>query len=239
MPLLAVATAQFSSQSLADCMAHAACSRQGLVSLSFYSTHCDFVFSGMNLYLPLPLCNDSFAQPSLPGVGADTILFLVTACRFRVLWGNAPVVVAGGGGVRLTKCLTLQPNAICSDMISAMVYVAIPDMAVADICFTSEHVPAMIISTCGYDCICLKYIQNGYYPPPLVLPHPLSFPRGGVGDRHLLNPKFFVAARCVVVAKQPPKSAAQSIPVESGEHVQDFKVKWSRTKKIYTELVKE
>ena len=32
-------------------------------------------------------------------------------------------------------------------------------------------------------------------------------------------------------AKPPPKSAAQSIPVETGEHVQEFKVKWSRTKK--------
>ena len=40
-------------------------------------------------------------------------------------------------------------------------------------------------------------------------------------------------------AKPPPKSAAQSIPVESGEHVQEFKVKWSRTKKFYTEPVKE
>ena len=35
-----------------------------------------------------------------------------------------------------------------------------------------------------------------------------------------------------------PKSAAQSILVESGEHVQAFKVKWSRTK-FYTEPVKE
>ena len=33
-------------------------------------------------------------------------------------------------------------------------------------------------------------------------------------------------------AKPPPKSAAQSIPVESGQHVQEFKVKWSRTKKL-------
>ena len=38
---------------------------------------------------------------------------------------------------------------------------------------------------------------------------------------------------------KPPKSAAPSIPVESGEHVQEFKVKWSRTKKFYTEPVKE
>ena len=126
----------------------------------------------------------------------------------------------------------------------------------------------------------------------LPLP-PVSFPGGG---RHLVNPKFFVAAHCVVVwvavlwgtttcipcrtfcslslkwncfgnklyvtrdipegkwvpknllapakpptkkAKPPPKSAAQSIPVESGEHVQEFKVKWSRTKKFYTAPVKE
>ena len=40
-------------------------------------------------------------------------------------------------------------------------------------------------------------------------------------------------------AKPPPKSAAQSIPVESGEHVQEFKVKWSKTKKLYTKPVKE
>ena len=40
-------------------------------------------------------------------------------------------------------------------------------------------------------------------------------------------------------AKPPPKSAAQSIPVESGERVQEFKVKWSRTKKFYTEPVKD
>ena len=79
----------------------------------------------------------------------------------------------------------------------------------------------------------------GSTPPPPCPSPPLVLPQGGVGDRHLLNPKFFVAARCVVVAKPPPKSAAQSIPVESGKHVQEFKVKWSRTKKIYTELVKE
>ena len=74
--------------------------------------------------------------------------------------------------------------------------------------------------------------------PPLSFPTPCPSP-GGVGDRHLLNPKFFVAGHCAVVAKPPPKSAAQSIPVESGEHVHEFMVKWSRPNKIYTELVKE
>ena len=51
---------------------------------------------------------------------------------------------------------------------------------------------------------------------PLIPPPPLSFPTPcpspGVGDRHLLNPKFFVAAHCVVVAKPPPKSASYRIP---------------------------
>ena len=61
--------------------------------------------------------------------------------------------------------------------------------------------------------------------PPFVVPRPLSFPRGGVGDRHLVNPKR---------AEPPPKGAVQSIPVESGEHAQEFKFKWSRTKKFYT-----
>ena len=27
-------------------------------------------------------------------------------------------------------------------------------------------------------------------PPPFVVPHPLSFPGGGLGTRHLVNPKF-------------------------------------------------
>ena len=80
-------------------------------------------------------------------------------------------------------------------------------------------------------CVCIP-------PPPLSFPTPCPSP-GAVGDRHLLNPKFFVAAHCVVVAKPPPKSAAQSTPVESGEHLQELKVKWSRTKKICTEAVKE
>ena len=38
-----------------------------------------------------------------------------------------------------------------------------------------------------------------WYPPPPCRSPPLVVPRGGVGDRHLVNPKFFVAAHCVVV----------------------------------------
>ena len=85
-----------------------------------------------------------------------------------------------------------------------------------------------------------NFLDNTAVPPPPPCPSPpLVPPQGGMGDRHLLNPKFFVAAHCVVVAKPPPKKAAQSIPVETGEHEQEFKVKWSRTKKIYPELVKD
>ena len=77
---------------------------------------------------------------------------------------------------------------------------------------------------CTETCMGQDLRAIGTVPPPLVLPRPLSFPRG-VGDRHLVNPKS---------AKPLPKGAVQSIPVESGEHVQELKVKWSRTKKFYT-----
>ena len=36
-------------------------------------------------------------------------------------------------------------------------------------------------------------------PPPPCRSPPLVVPRGGLGDRHLVNPKFFVTAHCVVV----------------------------------------
>ena len=62
-----------------------------------------------------------------------------------------------------------------------------------------------------------------------------TLPKGKWVTKNLLVP----AKPSTKKAKPPPKSAAQSIPVESGEHVQEFKVKWSKTKKIYTELVKE
>ena len=62
-----------------------------------------------------------------------------------------------------------------------------------------------------------------------------DIPEGKWDPKNLLAP----AKPPTKKAKPPPKSAAQSIPVESGEHVQEFKVKWNRTKKFYTELVKE
>ena len=84
----------------------------------------------------------------------------------------------------------------------------------------------------------LRYPCNVPPPPPghrhLVTvspPHP--------GDRRALPRDFARGGEGTKKAKPPPKSAAQSIPVESGEHVLEFKVKWSRTKKLYTEPVKE
>ena len=62
-----------------------------------------------------------------------------------------------------------------------------------------------------------------------------DIPEGKRVPKHLLAP----AKPSTKKAKPPPKSAAQSIPVESGEHVQEFKVQWSSTKKFYTEPVKE
>ena len=67
--------------------------------------------------------------------------------------------------------------------------------------------------------------SSGVPPPPPCPSPPLVLPQGGMGDRHLVNPKR---------AKPWPKGAVQSIPVEKGEHLQEFKVKRSRTTKFYT-----
>ena len=105
--------------------------------------------------------------------------------------------------------------------------------------------------------------------PPRVVPHPLSFPGGGggvVGGPSLGQPKIFrcgslccCVGGCVVGHYHlHPLHSWQDIlltfaemeldnttmfPVmkwQSGlEIVQEFKVKWSRTKKFYTEPVKE
>ena len=66
-------------------------------------------------------------------------------------------------------------------------------------------------------------------PPPPCRSPPLVLPQGG-GGLSLGEPER---------AKPPPKRAVRSILVESGEHVQEFKVKWSTTTKFHTERVKE
>ena len=67
------------------------------------------------------------------------------------------------------------------------------------------------------------------YPPPLVVPHSLSFPRGGVGDRHLANPKIFVAAHCVVVWVTVLWDTATCIPCTHGGTFCLFSLKWNLT----------
>ena len=100
---------------------------------------------------------------------------------------------------------------------------------------------------CGYDhAPVTRGRMRAQFPLPhgLVFPHPLSFPGGGVGDRHLVNPKFFVTAQCVVVwvlwgsATLIPCTHSRtfcSLPLKwnltaqpcspLGEHAQEFKVK--------------
>uniref|UniRef100_A0A7S4GD82 Uncharacterized protein n=1 Tax=Eutreptiella gymnastica TaxID=73025 RepID=A0A7S4GD82_9EUGL len=73
-------------------------------------------------------------------------------------------------------------------------------------------------------------------PPPSEALSPTRAEQRASVHRH---PKRSPAKPPTKRAKPPPKSAAHSIPVESGGHVQEFKVKWSKTKKFYTEAVKE
>ena len=66
---------------------------------------------------------------------------------------------------------------------------------------------------------------------------PRDIPKGKWVPQDLLAP---VSAKPPATrAKPPPKGASRSIPVESGDYVQEYKVKWSRTKKFHTEPLKE
>ena len=65
---------------------------------------------------------------------------------------------------------------------------------------------------------------------PLVVPHPLSFPGGGVGDRHLVNPKFFVAPHCVVVWVTVLWGTATCIPCTHGRTFCSLSLKWNLTR---------
>ena len=64
--------------------------------------------------------------------------------------------------------------------------------------------------------------------PPRVIPHPLSFPGGG-GGRHLVNPKFFVAAHCVVVWVTVLWGTTTCIPCTHGRTFCSFSPKWNLT----------
>ena len=60
-------------------------------------------------------------------------------------------------------------------------------------------------------------------PPPPCRSPPLVVPQGGVGDRHLVNPKFFVAAHCVVVWVTVLWGTATCIPCTHGGHFAYFR----------------
>ena len=65
-------------------------------------------------------------------------------------------------------------------------------------------------------------------PPPCRSP-PLVVPQGGVGDRHLVNPKFFVAAHCVVVWVTVLWGTATCIPCTHGGTFCSLSLKWNLT----------
>ena len=105
-------------------------------------------------------------------------------------------------------------------------------------------------------------VQRVPPPPPLSFPTPCRSPGGG-GGPSLGQPKIFrcgslccCVGDCVVghyhlhplhswqdilltFAEMELDSTTMFPPGTSGEHVEEFKVKWSRTKKFYTEPVKE
>ena len=64
--------------------------------------------------------------------------------------------------------------------------------------------------------------------PPCRSP-PLIVPQGGVGDRHLVNPKFFVAAHCVVVWVTVLWGTATCIPCTHGGTFCLLSLKWNLT----------
>ena len=66
-------------------------------------------------------------------------------------------------------------------------------------------------------------------PPPPCRSPTLVVPQGGVGDRHLVNPKFFVAAHCVVVWVTVLWGTATCIPCTHGGTFCLLSLKWNLT----------
>ena len=81
--------------------------------------------------------------------------------------------------------------------------------------------------TALWGCI-LSHMCWGTLPPPCRSP-PLVVPRGGVGDRHLVNPKFFVAAHCVVVWVAVLWGTTTCIPCTHGRTFCSLSLKWNLT----------
>ena len=65
-------------------------------------------------------------------------------------------------------------------------------------------------------------------PPPPCCSPPLVVPRRG-GDRHLVNPKFFFAAHCVVVWVTVLWGTATCIPCTHGRTFCSLSLKWNST----------
>ena len=63
--------------------------------------------------------------------------------------------------------------------------------------------------------------------PPLVVPR--GGGGGGLGDRHLVNPKFFVAAHCVVVWVAVLWGTTTCIPCTHGRTFCSLSLKWNLT----------
>ena len=105
---------------------------------------------------------------------------------------------------------------------------------------SKEYVPVLKWSVLDSDvskigCWNVKYdldqVRNGCpptYPPPLVVPPPLSFPGGGGGGGPSLGqPKFFVAAHCVVVWVTVLWGTTTCIPCTHGRTFCSLSLKWN------------
>ena len=85
---------------------------------------------------------------------------------------------------------------------------------------TQTHTHTDITCSLSFDLISWASHTQTYalshHPPPFDVPHPLSFPGGGGGGHHLVNPKYFVAAHCVVVWVTVLWGTATCIPCTHG-----------------------
>ena len=95
------------------------------------------------------------------------------------------------------------------------------DVGITFVPFPKADLPAVTVFIGGG--------TNGmlHAPPPLSFPTPCRSPGGGGGDRHLVNPKFFVAAHCVVVWVTVLWGTATCIPCTHGRTFCSLSLKWN------------